>query len=106
MTSTEIRMGPWRPLYEYLAQRPDEAEIDITYDEIEAIVQLPLPTMARSRPEWWTVIPLKQRARSWLAAVGTRLCLLPASSSVGRITWRGARFQISDGRGPRWRVTP
>jgi hypothetical protein len=61
-------MGPWRSLYEYLAQRPDEADIDITYDDIEAIVQLPLPTTARSRPEWWTVIPLKQRARSWLAA--------------------------------------
>lgn len=38
MTSSEIRMGPWRPLYEYLAQRADEAEIGITYDEIEAIV--------------------------------------------------------------------
>lgn len=68
MTSTEIRMGPWRSLYEYLAQRPDDADIDITYDDIEAIVQLPLPSTARSRPEWWTVIPLKQRARSWLAA--------------------------------------
>lgn len=68
MTSTDIRMGPWRPLYEYLVQRPDEADIDITYDDIEAIVHLPLPTTARSRPEWWTVIPLKQRARSWLAA--------------------------------------
>lgn len=68
MTSTEIRMGPWQPLYDYLAERPDEADIDITYDDIEAIVQLPLPITARSRPEWWTVIPLKQRARSWLAA--------------------------------------
>jgi hypothetical protein len=96
MTSTEIRMGPWRPLYEYLAQRPDEAEIDITYDEIEAIVQLPLPTMARSRPEWWTVIPLKQRARSWLAA--GRHPFVSAAGVVFRRTDHLAGRSLSDQR--------
>ncbi|WP_152998185.1 DUF7662 domain-containing protein [Curtobacterium luteum] len=102
MTSTEIRMGPWRPLYEYLAHRPDKANINITYDDIEAIVQLPLPSTARSRPEWWTVIPLKQRARSWLAA-GRH----PSASDAGvvfRRTERLAARSLSDQRRLRFQM--
>lgn len=68
MASTDIRMGPWRPLYEHLVQRGDEAEIFLEYDQIESILGMSLPIPARSRRDWWTVIPLKQRARSWLAA--------------------------------------
>lgn len=68
MTFAEIRMGPWRPLYDYFARNRSEQAVSLSYEQVRSIIGFTLPKEALMVPTWWTVIPTKQRVRSWLAA--------------------------------------
>lgn len=65
----EIRMGRFRPLFDYLQARADEETVSLTFAQLEEILGFALPAIARiGTREWWTVNPVKVQARSWQAA--------------------------------------
>lgn len=64
-----VRMGVYRPLFDFLCSRGDEDSVILSFAEIERIIGRRLPPAARSEERvWWTVNPTALQARSWLAA--------------------------------------
>jgi DNA-binding XRE family transcriptional regulator len=41
------------PLFEYLKQQPDSGLLELSFDEVEAILGQPLPASAFSNRAWW-----------------------------------------------------
>jgi hypothetical protein len=61
-------MGKYERLSSFLRGRP-QSEIQITFKEIEAIIQAPLPTSARTHRAWWSNNPNNSvMTKEWLAA--------------------------------------
>ncbi len=51
-----LRLSPkskYYPLYEYLDRQPDAGLIELTFAEVEAILDKPLPPSAGSTRAWW-----------------------------------------------------
>lgn len=84
----EIEMGKYAPLYEYLRAHDDLDEIELTLEQVEAILGRTLSPRARRPSDWWTMHPVSVQARSWLAA-GRRPHPLPGERVV---------FERTDGR--------
>lgn len=62
-------MGKYDPLFEHLCRSPD-APVEMTFDEIAALVGA-LPPSATRSPAWWANIPGASRnvqASAWLNA--------------------------------------
>ena len=61
-------MGKYDPLFESLCRAGDQ-EVDMTFDEIEALVG-PLPASAARHKAWWTneAAGSHMQARAWLNA--------------------------------------
>jgi DNA-binding XRE family transcriptional regulator len=59
------------PLYEYLKQDPGhEGAIELTFDQIEAILEARLPASARRLRSWWanSAGPARVQAAAWMEA--------------------------------------
>ena len=58
------------PLFEYLAQQPAEGLLELSFTEVEAILEQPLPPSARTTRAWWANSQTTQgqawQAASWL----------------------------------------
>lgn len=59
--------GKYYPLYEYLKQQPDEGLLELSFEEIEAILDKPLPATARATRAWWANSKTPQ-AQMWQEA--------------------------------------
>lgn len=65
----EIEMGKYAPLYEYLRAHDGLDEIEVTLEQVEAILGFALPPRARPvKSEWWTMHPTSKQALSWIVA--------------------------------------
>lgn len=61
-------MGKYERLSSFLRSRP-QSEIPLTFKEIEAIIQSPLPPSARTHRAWWSNNPDNSvMTREWLSA--------------------------------------
>lgn len=59
------------PLYEYLTDRSDRAErVELTFAQIETILDAPLPASARKSRSWWanSQTPGRVQAAAWIEA--------------------------------------
>ncbi|HVA88499.1 MAG TPA: hypothetical protein VNL71_01520 [Chloroflexota bacterium] len=61
--------GRYVPLRFYLGvQRKRQAELALTFREIEDVLGDGLPKPARKYPEWWANDPANEQATAWLEA--------------------------------------
>jgi hypothetical protein len=61
-------MGKYERLSSFLRQRK-QSEVPITFKEIEAIIEAPLPPSARSHRAWWSNNPSNSTiTKEWLSA--------------------------------------
>lgn len=59
------------PLYEYLSERSGQVEgVQLTFDQIEAVLRAPLPGSARNARAWWanSRAPNRVQAAAWMEA--------------------------------------
>jgi DNA-binding transcriptional regulator YiaG len=52
-SSTLSPKSKYYPLYEYLERQPDEGLLELTFAEVEAILNKPLPASAGNTRAWW-----------------------------------------------------
>lgn len=57
----------YHPLYEYLKEQPDSELLELSFDEIEKIIEEPLPATAYSIRAWWANSQTSQ-GKAWLEA--------------------------------------
>lgn len=88
------------PLFNYLAEQPDTGLIELSFTEIEAILEKTLPNSARVSRAWWANSPTTQ-GRAWQEA-GWLIDSLDLENRVvifrpARITYRVSPIRKSVG---------
>lgn len=59
--------GKYQPLFDALASSPDDRH-EMSFEEIEDLLDAALPTSARAHRPWWANDPSHSHAHAWLAA--------------------------------------
>ena len=61
--------GEYQSLHSYLEHR-HAAVVVLTFDQIEALLGLPLPTLASTERDWWVdaAVPVNRHSEAWLDA--------------------------------------